>query len=124
MVLGVTFILISLCLIDTSTAQQVYEYKNGAGRVVQSLSPPPGTQQNNRSKSSNERSAEEFCRDKWGHDFEMLEFCTKNQVKAKMKQYSYPEDILQFCRQKWHEDQEMIEHCAKNQYAAKRRMGK
>lgn len=107
----------------TPTLAEIYEYRNAAGRTVRSMSPPPDAKKPTDSENSNERSAGEFCRDKWGKNFEMREYCMDNQRKARRLLNGYPTDILEFCKRKWHDNYEMIEYCAKNQSAAKRRLG-
>jgi hypothetical protein len=107
----------------TPTFGEIYEYKNAAGRTVRSLSPPPDAKISSDTESSNERSAGEFCRDKWGKNFEMREYCMDNQRKARRQLSGYPADVLEFCKQKWRDNYQMIEYCARNQSAAKRRLG-
>lgn len=102
---------------------EIYEYKNAAGRTVRSLSPPPDAKNSSDTESSNERSAGEFCRDKWGKNFEMREYCMDNQRKARRQLSRYSPDVLEFCKRKWRDNYQMIEYCAKNQSAAKRRLG-
>jgi hypothetical protein len=106
-------------------AEEIYQYTNAAGRTVYSSRPTSGQKNEsvNKYPDDTRQSTHQFCREKWDNNFEMIEYCMKNQRDARMKLHRYPADILQFCKNKWQDNYEMIEHCAKNQYAAKKRIG-
>jgi len=107
-----------------SFANQVYEYKNGAGRIVRSLSPPPGGEVvRTTSNDRGDTSITTRCRNEWGKNYEMREYCMKNQREARSKLHRYSADIVDFCRKEWGDNYEMLEYCAKNQSAARKRIG-
>jgi len=64
------------------------------------------------------------CIQKWGTDYEMIEYCIKNQTSASSKVKRIPNNsIKSSCSSKWGEDYEMVEYCYKNQSGAKSRLG-
>lgn len=63
-----------------------------------------------------------FCRNKWATDYEMTEYCIKNQTEALQILQRYSGEILYNCSEKWGDDFEMTEYCTKNQTEAKNRL--
>lgn len=117
------FGLVFLYPINIAAEQQVYEYRNAAGRMVRTLTPPPMAQIARSSADSGEVGITQRCRDDWGKNYEMREYCMKNQKEARRKLGKYSADIIEFCRKDWGDNYEMLEYCAKNQSAARRRIG-
>lgn len=121
-------VLFLICLMSATQvmSQTYYTYRNANGRMVTSTQPSPGARIMNPSRTSQtgyDQSILSYCRQKWGQDFEMTEYCMKNQQTAKRALSRYPQDILDFCGNKWGSDYEMLEYCSKNQYAAQQRIG-
>ena len=64
------------------------------------------------------------CLKKWGEDYEMVEYCIKNQSNAASNIYNSPDgNIKNNCLRKWGEDYEMVEYCMKQQSGALQRIG-
>ena len=64
------------------------------------------------------------CFGKWGEDYEMVEYCIKNQSNAASNIYTAPDNnIKNNCLRKWGEDYEMVEYCMKQQSGALQRIG-
>lgn len=113
---------LTICLFPVHLPAEIYEYKNSTGRTVYSQR-PDGVKREETQESVTSGNVSAYCRQKWGKDFEMLEYCLDKQREARHKLNRYPDDILQFCKNKWHNNFEMMEHCAKKQYSAKLRLG-
>lgn len=62
----------------------------------------------------------EMCQEKWGNNYEMVNYCIKNQRNAKREVSGYSGTIRNNCENKWGSNYEMVLHCIKNQRAAKR----
>ena len=64
------------------------------------------------------------CFGKWGEDYEMVEYCIKNQSTAASNINRSPDsNIKNNCLRKWGEDYEMVEYCMKQQSGALQRIG-
>ena len=64
------------------------------------------------------------CFGKWGEDYEMVEYCIKNQSNAASNINRSPDsNIKNNCLRKWGEDYEMVEYCMKQQSGALQRIG-
>lgn len=64
------------------------------------------------------------CKEKWGSNHEMVEYCIKNQSVAKRKVNSHSGGIRSRCENKWGTNYEMVEYCINNQGTAKRNIDK
>lgn len=64
------------------------------------------------------------CKEKWGNNYEMVQFCIKNQTDARSVVRSHQGGIRQRCEEKWGTNYEMIEFCINNQTTAKRNLDK
>lgn len=61
------------------------------------------------------------CKEKWGTDYSMVEYCIKKQQGARSSVSRYSSGtIKRQCREKWGTDYSMIEYCIKKQSGAKR----
>ena len=64
------------------------------------------------------------CFRKWGEDYEMVEYCMKNQSNAAANIMRSPDtNIKNNCLRKWGEDYEMVEYCMNQQSGALQRIG-
>ena len=64
------------------------------------------------------------CFSKWGEDYEMVEYCIKNQSNAASNINNAPNtNIKNNCLRKWGEDYEMVEYCMNQQSGALQRIG-
>jgi hypothetical protein len=61
-----------------------------------------------------------MCREKWGDNYRMIEFCIKQQRNAKREISGYSGIIRNNCENKWGSNYKMVSYCIKNQKAAKR----
>jgi len=60
------------------------------------------------------------CKEKWGIDYEMIEYCTAIQIAAKkVVDETYEDEVKEACQRKWGWNYEMIEYCVKNQRQAR-----
>lgn len=65
----------------------------------------------------------QMCQEKWGHNYEMILYCIKNQREAKKAiDNTIKDDISIFCEKKWGNNFEMVEYCIKNQRDAKQKI--
>ena len=65
-----------------------------------------------------------YCFDEWGENYEMVEYCMKNQSNAASNIYNSPDsNIKNNCLREWGENYEMVEYCMKQQSAALQRIG-
>ncbi|MCD6533991.1 MAG: hypothetical protein J7L25_07945, partial [Deltaproteobacteria bacterium] len=62
----------------------------------------------------------EMCQEKWGNNYEMVNYCIKNQRNSKKEVSGYSGTIRNNCERKWGSNYEMVLYCIKNQRAAKR----
>lgn len=61
-----------------------------------------------------------LCRKRWGSNYEMLQYCLKQQMKAEHSVARSPRDeIYNRCREKWGNNYEMVEYCIGNQTTAR-----
>ena len=76
----------------------------------------------------------EFCKEKWGNDYRMIEHCLNKQNVSEIavaywaESDQFDNDIWDRCANKWTDnhyvsDYRMINYCIKKQTAAKRRLG-
>ncbi|MFA7050395.1 MAG: hypothetical protein WC164_04795 [Patescibacteria group bacterium] len=59
------------------------------------------------------------CQNKWGTDYEMVEYCIKKQTEAWNNLRGWSGPIKNECSGKWGTDYEMVEYCIKKQTEAK-----
>ena len=65
-----------------------------------------------------------YCFNEWGENYEMVEYCMKNQSNAALNIYNSPDsNIKNNCLREWGENYEMVEYCMKQQSAALQRIG-
>ena len=66
----------------------------------------------------------ELCREKWRTDFEMQDYCMKQQEEARdqVKSRNIDDAIAHFCAGRWSGDWEMFAYCVKKQSEAKARL--
>jgi hypothetical protein len=66
----------------------------------------------------------EACRNKWHNDYEMQDYCRKQQEEARSwaKHASIDNDIAVHCTSEWPANWEMFAYCVKQQNAAKQRL--
>lgn len=67
---------------------------------------------------------ESDCKKKWGTNYEMVEYCIKNQRQAVNNLSRHSGPILQECGRKWGTNYEMVEYCTKNQQQAQRNLSR
>ena len=72
-----------------------------------------------------DRNINNHCKSEWGTDYEMLEYCIKNQEEAKnnLRNKIISPEISQKCKNEWGTNYEMVDYCVKNQEEAKRNLG-
>ena len=63
---------------------------------------------------------EQFCRNKWGNNYKMVEYCAKSQRAAGREIEGYSGTIRSNCENKWGQNLEMVLYCIKTQSSAKR----
>lgn len=55
------------------------------------------------------------CRDEWGTDYRMVEYCIKKQTAAKgavdRNRNNVPKEIMKFCEDEWRDDNRMLKYC-------------
>ena len=61
-----------------------------------------------------------FCKDKWGQNNKMVNYCIKNQRDAEREISGYRGTIRSYCEKKWENNYEMVLYCIKNQNTANR----
>ena len=65
-----------------------------------------------------------YCFNEWGENYEMVEYCMKNQSNAALNIYNSPDsNIKNNCLREWGENYEMVEYCMNQQSAALQRIG-
>ncbi len=64
------------------------------------------------------------CKQKWGDDYRMVEYCTKKQQDARKVVKSHRGGIRARCEEKWGDDYRMVEYCINKQTTAKRNLSK
>ena len=69
--------------------------------------------------SKNNSIIEADCREKWGRDYKMVEYCINRQQDAKSNLVNHGGTILEDCREKWGNDYKMVEYCSNRQREAK-----
>lgn len=73
---------------------------------------------NMKGQASSTTSIKSYCEQKWKGDYEMLEFCIKEQSNALGNISRLKGPILDKCKAKWNDDYEMVEYCTNQQTEA------
>ncbi|MCF8721234.1 hypothetical protein [Nitrospina gracilis] len=62
------------------------------------------------------------CKDEWGTDYRMVEYCIKKQSAAKgavdRNRNNVPKEIMNFCEGEWKDDHRMLKYCIEKEVDA------
>jgi hypothetical protein len=109
------FILIAISFAPVAsavTSEEMEEYlARQSGRTPHSDNPSRGY----------DGSISNLCQERWKNDYEMQEYCEKNQYSAKARIGGRSNSL---CADRWGNDYEMYEYCMNNQENAARRLGR